>query len=47
MTVGCGRCGAFVDAGVHAVELLPVAPETAVLHLVGAVSYVVAARPTG
>lgn len=40
------RMSTFVEAGVRAGAFLPVAPETAVLHLVGAMSYVVAARPT-
>lgn len=38
---------AFVEEGVAARRLRPIgAPETAVLHVVGAISYVVAARPT-
>jgi AcrR family transcriptional regulator len=36
----------FVTAGMRAGAFRRVVPETAVLHLVGAVSYVVAARPT-
>lgn len=40
------RLSAFVDAGMRAGAFRDVVPETSVLHLVGAVSYVVAARPT-
>lgn len=40
------RLASFVEEGVRAGAFRPVAPETSVLHLVGAVSYVVAATPT-
>ena len=40
------RIEAFVEAGIRAGAFRRVVPETSVLHLVGALSYVVAARPT-
>lgn len=40
------RLSAFVEAGIRARAFRRVIPETSVLHLVGAVSYFVAARPT-
>jgi AcrR family transcriptional regulator len=40
------RLSAFVEAGMRAGAFRRGVPETSVLHLVGAVSYVVAARPT-
>jgi AcrR family transcriptional regulator len=40
------RLSEFVAAGVRAGAFRAVVPETSVLHLVGAVSYFVAARPT-
>ena len=40
------RLAAFVEDGIRAGAFRRVLPETAVLHLVGAVSYFVAARPT-
>jgi AcrR family transcriptional regulator len=40
------RLSAFVEEGMRAGAFRPGEPETSVLHLVGAVSYVVAARPT-
>ncbi len=40
------RLSEFVTAGMRASAFRRLVPETAVLHLVGAVSYVVAARPT-
>jgi AcrR family transcriptional regulator len=40
------RLSAFVEAGTRTGAFRSVVPETSVLHLVGAVSYYVAARPT-
>ena len=40
------QVSAFIQAGTHAGAFRALVPETAVLHLVGAVSYTVAAGPT-